>query len=141
MKTPVRTFLAAAVLAGAFNLAATAQTNGAACQPAAAAGERGQQLRERAQKIAEELGLTPEQKEQLKPLVQAQMQKLRALHSDTSLSRPEKMEKFKELRQAAAPQFKAILTEEQWQKVQQKMEERRANRGSQQGAGAARPQA
>ena len=82
----------------------------------------GAAIRERMQAVAKELGLTDEQKQQLKPILQTEAEKLKALRDDQSLTRPEKLEKLKTLREELLPQLKEILTPEQlakWQKLRQ----------------------
>ena len=70
----------------------------------------------RMQEAIKDLNLTDEQKEQLKPIYQEQMEKLRELRQDTSLSIPEKLEKLKALHQEIAPKLKKVLTAEQYAK-------------------------
>jgi Spy/CpxP family protein refolding chaperone len=106
----------------------------AATQPAPAAAqptpdERGAAVRERMQEVAKELGLTDTQKEQLKPILQAEFAKMKALREDQSLTRPEKLEKFKAIRAEILPQVKEILTPEQlakWQKIRQERQDKAA---------------
>jgi protein CpxP len=81
------------------------QTAGGAIRPLA-----------RLQEAINDLNLTDEQKEQLKPLYQAQMEKLRDLYQDTSLSIAEKLDKLKVLRQEAAPKLKKVLSADQYAK-------------------------
>jgi len=90
-------------------------------------GARGAQWRERMQEAAKNLGLTDEQKAKLKEIYQPQMAKLREIWKDRSLTREQKMEKFKALRSEAEPKLKDILTAEQmgkWQKRQTQARER-----------------
>ena len=122
MKTIKPVFFAAFALAGMLSLQpmARAAETSAAAQPAQ--DERGAAIRERMQAVAKELGLTDEQKQQLKPILQAEAEKLKALRDDQSLTRPEKLEKLKILREELLPQLKEILTPEQlakWQKLRQ----------------------
>jgi len=136
MKTIKPLLLAAFALAGLSNLQPTARAEetSAAAQPASAAAqpaqdERGAAIRARMQEVAKELGLTDTQKEQLKPIIQAEVEKWKALRDDQSLTRPEKLEKFKAIRAELLPQVKEILTPEQltkWQKIRQ---ERQAKAG------------
>ena len=63
-----------------------------------------------------DLNLTDTQKEQLKPLYQEQMEKLRELGQDTSLSLAEKLDKLKAIHQEAAPKLKKFLTADQYAK-------------------------
>lgn len=76
----------------------------------------------RAQKLeqlATELQLTPEQKMQLLPILRAEAPKVRAIKSDTSLSKQQKIEQLKALHDETDPQVKSILTPEQYQKLQE----------------------
>jgi len=90
-----------------------------------AAGERGDAIRQRMQKMAKELKLTDAQKEQLKPIIKAEVAKLKELRNDKALSRKEKQEKMKAIRLEMAPQIKAVLTPEQFEKWQKTTKERR----------------
>jgi Spy/CpxP family protein refolding chaperone len=129
MKTIKPLLLAAFALAGLPNFQPTARAaeTSAAAQPAQ--DERGAAIRARMQEVAKELGLTDTQKEQLKPVLQAEFAKMKALHDDQSLTRPEKLEKFKAIRAELLPQVKAILTPEQLAKWQKLREERPAKAG------------
>lgn len=93
------------------------------------ADDRAERFRERLQKISQELNLTADQKEQLKPIIQTEVGKLKALHADTSLTRAQKIEKFKAIREETAPEVKAILTPEQLAKWQTIRAEYRAKSG------------
>ena len=88
-----------------------------------------ERFRERLQEISQALNLTEDQKAKLKPLLQAEMVKIKALRADTSLTHAQKAEQFKAIRQDSAPQVKAILTPEQLEKWQQIRAEFRAKRG------------
>lgn len=90
-----------------------------------AGGQRLAQLRERIQERVQELNLTDEQKEALKPLWQEQAQKLRELVRDSSLSREEKIEQSKAAREEMKPKLKQILTSEQFDKLQKQREQMR----------------
>jgi Spy/CpxP family protein refolding chaperone len=122
MKTIKSAMLTAFALAGMLSLPllARAAEKSAAAQPAP--DERGAAIRERMQEVAKELGLTDTQKEQLKPILQAEFAKMKALREDQSLSRPEKLKKLQAIREELLPQLKEILTPEQlakWQKLRQ----------------------
>lgn len=71
---------------------------------------------ERVQEAIQELNLTDAQKEQLRPLYEEQMEKLRDLHQDTSLSMPEKLEKLMAMHKEVAPKLKKVMTPEQYAK-------------------------
>jgi len=70
-----------------------------------------------------DLNLTEDQKEKLKPLYQTQMEKLRDLHQDNSLSMAEKLEKVKALNKDIAPQLKQVLDADQFAKWQKQTSE------------------
>jgi Spy/CpxP family protein refolding chaperone len=71
---------------------------------------------ERLQEAIRDLNLTDAQREQLKPLYEEQMEKLRDLHQDTSLSIPEKLEKLKAMQKEIAPKLKKVMDAEQYAK-------------------------
>ena len=68
------------------------------------------------QEAVQELNLTDEQKEQLTPVYLEQMEKLRELQQDTSLSLVQKVEKMKAAREEVAPKLKKVFTAEQYSK-------------------------
>lgn len=70
---------------------------------------------ERLAKIKEDLKLTDEQITKLKPLLQEEAKKVRALRDDTSLSPQDRRAKMREIREASAPKLKEILTKEQYE--------------------------
>ena len=72
--------------------------------------------RARLQEAINDLNLTDLQKEQLKPLYQEQMEKLRELRQDTSLSMAEKLEKLNTIHQEVAPKLKKVLNADQYAK-------------------------
>ena len=77
-------------------------------------------LRERMQRMAQELNLTDEQKEKLKEAFAKDGEKMKELRDNPNLSREEKMAKFRELNEGIEARLKPILTAEQlekWQKL------------------------
>ena len=72
---------------------------------------------QKAQAIAQQLNLTPQQKEKIVPILVAEAPKLRAIKADNSLSRMQKMEQVRAIHQQTDPQMKAILSPEQYQKL------------------------
>lgn len=123
MKLSNRTLLAGLILAGALCLPPAVRAADTTETTKPATGERGERLRERMQKIATELNLTDDQKQQLKPIVQAEIEKLKELHANKSLSREQKRAQFKAARAEFAPKVKNILTPEQFAKWEQLREE------------------
>jgi Spy/CpxP family protein refolding chaperone len=76
----------------------------------------GRRPMERLQEAIQELNLTDDQREQLIPLYQEQIEKLRDIQQDPSLSMAQKIEKLKAIRQEVAPQLKKVFTPEQYSK-------------------------
>ena len=76
-------------------------------------------------RMAEDLNLTDDQKTKVKPILEAQMQKMKDLRNDpnfSSLSREDKTAKMKAIHDDTATQLKSILTDDQfakWQKMSQ----------------------
>ena len=73
----------------------------------------------RAQAIAQQLSLTPQQKEKILPILAAEVPKVHAIKNDNSLSKAQKIEQVKAIHQQTDPQMKAILSPEQYQKLKQ----------------------
>jgi periplasmic protein CpxP/Spy len=73
----------------------------------------------KAQAIAQELNLTPQQKEKILPILAAEVPKVHAVKNDNSLSTMQKMQQLRVIHQQTDPQMKAILSPEQYQKLRQ----------------------
>jgi len=71
------------------------------------------------QAIAQQLNLTPQQKEKILPILAAEAPKVNAIKNDNSLSRVQKMEQVRAIHQQTDPQMKSILTPEQYEKLKQ----------------------
>jgi Spy/CpxP family protein refolding chaperone len=84
-------------------------------------------IQERLKKLSENLNLTDEQKEKLKPIIREQAGKMRELRQNSDLSREDKLAKLKELREDMDKKIEPILTPEQKEKWK-KFELRRAKR-------------
>ena len=67
-------------------------------------------------KIAQVLGLTDSQKEQLKPILKDARAQKKAIDADTKLTREEKRAKLKDLHKDTQEKIGAILTPEQKEK-------------------------
>ena len=67
--------------------------------------------------MAKQLKLTSKQKTQLIPILESEASKVRAVRSNTSLSRPQQLEQLREVREENNPKLKAILTPEQFQQL------------------------
>jgi len=73
----------------------------------------------KAQAVAQELNLTPQQKEKILPILAAETPKVNAIKNDNTLSRVQKMEQVRAIHQQTDPEMKAILSPEQYQKLKQ----------------------
>jgi len=71
----------------------------------------------KAQAIAQQLSLTPQQKEKILPILASEVPKVHAIKNDNSLSTMQKMQQLRTLHQQTDPQMKAILSPEQYQKL------------------------
>jgi protein CpxP len=87
---------------------------------------RADAAKDRLQQISKELNLTPEQKEKVKPILQAEREKLRGLRD---LAPDQRREKAKEIRKEMGDKLKAILTPEQLEKWQKMRQQRLGKRG------------
>ncbi len=99
--------------------------------PGGPGGERGDRLA----MMKEQLGLTPEQVEKIKPILEKDREKLQALRADTATTREQKGEKLREIITAEMEQIKPILTPEQvekWKAVQEKRREEMQKRRAEQ---------
>lgn len=79
-------------------------------------------VQERLQQLSSALNLTGAQKEQIKPVLQQEVQQLRGIRQDGSLSENEKEMKMKQVHDSAQGQIQAVLTPEQQQKLAQMKE-------------------
>jgi Spy/CpxP family protein refolding chaperone len=79
--------------------------------------------------LGQQLNLTEDQKEKLKPILADEFKQMRAVGEDTSLSQDQKRDKMKQIHEAARPQVHAILTPEQQQKFARMKEEAKERRG------------
>jgi protein CpxP len=73
----------------------------------------------KAQAIAQQLNLTPQQKEKVLPILAAEAPKVQAIKNDNSLSKLQKIQQLKAIHQQTDPQMKAILSPEQYQKLKE----------------------
>ena len=103
MKNYIR-LIAAAVCLGTFVLLA----------PASYAQNRGAKL----QAISQQLNLTPQQKAKILPILADEAPKVEAIKNNSSLSGMQKMQQIRAIHQQTDPQMKAILSPDQYQKLQ-----------------------
>ena len=72
----------------------------------------------KAEAISQQLGLTPQQKVKIVPILRDEAPKVQAIKNDNSLTRMQKAQQLRAIHQQTDPQMKAILTPEQYQKLQ-----------------------
>lgn len=107
MKKSVSRFVTVGLVIGVFAaVAPIAQAQGAAQAQKLAA-------------IAKQLNLTPAQKTQVMPILEADAPKLEAITSNTSLGPLQKMEQLKAIHAQSDSQIKSILNPQQYQQLQQ----------------------
>jgi protein CpxP len=134
-------FLGAAIAAPAPQ-AADAQAGGQEGQ----AGHHGRQAmdpQKRVDMLAKQLNLTDDQKQKLLPILTEQREKMKSIRDDTSLSRDDRFQKMRDLRQDTDNKINPILTDEQKQKyadMQQKTRERMEQRMHDHGNGTGAPE-
>ena len=80
--------------------------------------QKGQAM-SKAQAVAQQLSLTPQEKEKILPILAAEVPKVHAIKADNSLSTMQKMQQLRVMHQQTDPQMKAILSPEQYQKLRQ----------------------
>jgi hypothetical protein len=68
--------------------------------------------------ITQYLGLTPQQKDKILPILADEGTKVRAIKDDPSLSRMQRAQRIKAIHQQNDPQMKTILSPAQYQKLQ-----------------------
>jgi periplasmic protein CpxP/Spy len=71
----------------------------------------------KAEAISQQLGLTPQQKTKILPILREEGPKVQAIKNDNSLSKIQKVQQIRAIHQQTDPQMKAILSPEQYQKL------------------------
>src|SRR5262245_18677188 len=72
----------------------------------------------KAEAISQQLGLTPQQKIKILPILRDELPKVEAIKNDNSLGKIQKVQQIRAIHQQTDPQMKAIITPEQYQKLQ-----------------------
>jgi hypothetical protein len=72
----------------------------------------------KAQAIAQQLDLTPQQKAKILPILADEVPKVQRIKNDNSLTKIEKIEQVRAIHRQTDPQMKAILSPAQYQKLQ-----------------------
>ena len=70
------------------------------------------------QAISQQLNLTPQQKAKILPILADEGPKVQAIKNDNSLSKMQKIQQMRAIHHQTDPQMKAILSPEQYQKLQ-----------------------
>lgn len=96
-------------------ISAVAMTTFALVAPSSFAQKAG--AMSKAQAIAQQLNLTPQQKQKILPILVDEVPKVQAIKNDNSLSKIQKIQQLRAIHQQTDPQMKAILTPEQYQKL------------------------
>ena|SRR6187549_3080396 len=71
----------------------------------------------KAEEIAQQLNLTPEQKVKILPILRDEVPKVNAIKNDNSVSNMQKMQQIRAIHQQTDPQMKAILSPAQYEKL------------------------
>ena len=102
-----------------------AQTSPQASAPDKHAGmhQKGESAEQHLQMLSEKLNLTDNQKAKLKPILQDQMQQMKAVREDSSLSEDQRRAKMKSVHESLHDQINAVLTPEQQAKFKQMQHE------------------
>ncbi len=85
-------------------------------------------MQERFNEMSERLGLTPDQQAIMKAQRESTMQQMKSIREDDSLTREQKREKMKAIKDSNRDSFSSYLTEDQKQKMQEMKAEREAKR-------------
>ncbi|MGA2904350.1 MAG: hypothetical protein ABSD98_11000 [Candidatus Korobacteraceae bacterium] len=95
---------------------------------------------QRLQRLTQQLSLTDDQQQKIKPILEQEQQQMQALHQDTSMSQPDRMSKMQQIRQGTNDQIKSVLTPEQQQKFSQTQNRHMAPQAGGMGQGAMQAQ-
>jgi Spy/CpxP family protein refolding chaperone len=91
-------------------------------------GHRGMPTPEqRLDHLTKVLNLNSDQQQKIKPVLEQEQQQMQTLHQDTSMTRPDRMTKARQIRQSTDDQIKSVLTPDQQTKFTQ-MRERQMER-------------
>ena len=131
MKAPNKLILLCGVVVASLACNLVAQTN----SPAAPAGNGGghnkadKAGKERGQKFLKELNLTDEQQAKVAPILEKAKADAKAIKADESLSKKQRHQQLEALHETTNQQLQAVLTPEQFQKLQQIRAEHKGKHG------------
>jgi len=96
--------------------------------------QHGESADQHLQMLSEKLNLTDDQKAKLRPILQGQVQQMKAAREDSSLSEEQKRAKMKSIHESLHDQINAVLTPEQQAKFKQmRQEQMQKHKGMEQG--------
>jgi Spy/CpxP family protein refolding chaperone len=96
--------------------------------------QRGESADQHLQMLSEKLNLTDDQKAKLKPILQDQMQQMKTVREDGSLSEEQKRARMKPIHESLHDQINAVLTPEQQVKFKQmRQEQMQKHKGMEEG--------
>ena len=109
---------------------ALAESSSSGMQQDTTAGQAARQERrhDRLEWLSQQLNLTDEQKQKLKPILRDEAKQMRAVHEDSSLTPDQKRDKVRQIHKTFRPQVQAVLTPEQQEKFKNLREEAREKR-------------
>jgi hypothetical protein len=81
-----------------------------------------------AKHLGKKLGLSSDQVNQIKPVLEDRAQRMQALRADSSLSAQDRRTKAHEIMQDSTTKIEAVLNDTQKQQFEQMLQERRAHR-------------
>ena len=84
---------------------------------------------QRLQRLTKQLNLNDAQQQQIKPILENEMQQMQSLHADSSLSQQDRMSKMQQIRQNTSDQIKPILNADQQEKYEQMVSHQGHGRG------------
>jgi Spy/CpxP family protein refolding chaperone len=80
-------------------------------------------VQQRLDNISTELNLTDAQKQQIKPILQSEVQQLKSVRDNTSLSADQRQSKAKDIHQSSKSQIEGVLTPDQQKKLESMREQ------------------
>jgi len=116
MKTNKLSLMAVITLGSFVALGPMARAEDSNAKPAVRGKGKASERNDRLKSVADELNLTDDQKTKVKPILQDEAQKLKALRQDTSLAKEDKKVKLKSIREDTNAKIKPILTADQLEK-------------------------
>ena len=111
------------LMAAALTFAQPSQESQAPTTDKHAGMHQGMSADQHLQMLSERLNLTDDQKTKIKPVLEDQLQQMKAVHEDSSLSEEQKHAKAKSIHESMHDQINAVLTPEQQAKFKQMMQE------------------